>query len=109
MVALVSQHCWFQNSSAQLRDHGKEIHSSSLRNNYGRYMLQTRVKSWKCTWKVVEVGAREFYFSGDFHVDVGLMCISEKDNEELSKMCGPLCWQGYDKDPGGFKKSCGSE
>ena len=32
------------------------------------------------------------------------MCTGEKDNEELTNMYGPLCWQGYDKDPGGFKK-----
>ena len=30
----------------------------------------------------------------------GQMCIEEKDNEELT-----LYWQGYDKDPGGFKKN----
>ena len=32
------------------------------------------------------------------------MCTDENDEEELTKMYGPLCWQGYDKDPGGFKK-----
>ena len=52
---------------------------------------------------------RDFFFTDDFNVELGLMCIDEKDNEELTKMYGPLSWQGYDKDPGGFKKSCGSE
>ena len=37
---------------------------------------------------------------------IGVMCTAEKDNEELTKMYGLLfCWQGYDKDPGGFKKN----
>ena len=49
------------------------------------------------------------YITDDFNVELGLMCTDEKDNEELTKMYGPLCWQGYDKDPGGFKKSCGTE
>ena len=33
------------------------------------------------------------------------MCTDEKDEEELTKMYGPLCWQGYDKDPGGCKRT----
>ena len=33
-----------------------------------------------------------------------MMCTDEKDIEELNEIYGPLCWQGYDKDPGGFKK-----
>ena len=32
------------------------------------------------------------------------MCTNENAEEELVKLYGPLCWQGYDKDPGGFKK-----
>ena len=32
------------------------------------------------------------------------MCTDENDIEELTGMYGPLCWQGYDKDPGGFQK-----
>ena len=28
----------------------------------------------------------------------------KKDIEELTEMYGLLCWQGYDMDPGGFKK-----
>ena len=31
---------------------------------------------------------------------VEMMCTDEKDIEELNDMSGPLCWQGYDKDPG---------
>ena len=54
-------------------------------------------------------GARDFNITGDFNVELGLTCIDEKGNEELTKMYGPLCWQGYDKAPGGFKKSCGME
>ena len=42
--------------------------------------------------------------SGDTIVDLGMMCTDEKDIGELQEMCGPLCWQGYNKDPGGFKK-----
>ena len=32
------------------------------------------------------------------------MCTDEKDIEELNEMYGPLCWQIYDHDPGGYKK-----
>ena len=32
------------------------------------------------------------------------MCTDENDVEESTGMYGPLCWQGYDKDPQGFKK-----
>ena len=39
-------------------------------------------------------GARDFYIRGDF----------KNEEEELTNFYGPLCWQGYDKDPGGFKK-----
>ena len=49
-------------------------------------------------------GARDFYITCDFNVELGLMCTDENDSEELTNMYGPLCWQGYDKDPGGFKK-----
>ena len=79
-------------------------------------MLQTRRKAWKCTKnaspeKVLREGrkggARDFYITGHVNVELGLMCTDENDNEELTKMYGPLCWQGYDKDsgPGGFKKN----
>ena len=46
-------------------------------------------------------GAKDFYMTGDLTLELGMMCTDEKDIEELY---GPLCWQGYDKDPGGFKK-----
>ena len=73
----------------------------------------------ECVSSVVKVlregrkgGARDFYITGDFNVELGLMCADERENGELTKMYGPLCWQGYDKDPGGFKKKkkpCGTE
>ena len=50
-------------------------------------------------------GAKDFYITGGFNVELGLMCTDEKDIEELTKMYGALCWQGYVKDPGGFKKN----
>ena len=40
-------------------------------------------------------GAKDFYI--DLNVELRMMCT------ELEEMYGPLCWQGYDKDPG-FKK-----
>ena len=46
-------------------------------------------------------GAREFYITGDLNVELGMMCTDEKDIEELNEMSGPLCWHGYEKDPGG--------
>ena len=49
-------------------------------------------------------GARDFYITSGSSVELGLMCTDEKDIEELTKMYGALCWQGYVKDPGGFKK-----
>ena len=52
-------------------------------------------------------GAKDFHITGDFNVELGLMCTDENDGEELTKMYGPLCRQGYDKDRGGFKKPCG--
>ena len=42
--------------------------------------------------------------TGDLNVELGLMCTDEKDIEELNEMYGLLCWQGYDHDPGSFKK-----
>ena len=33
-----------------------------------------------------------------------MMCRDEKDIEELNEIYGPLCWQGYDHDPGDFKQ-----
>ena len=50
-------------------------------------------------------GARDFFVTSDFNVELGLMRTDEEDNEELTKMYGPLCRQGYDEDPGGFKKT----
>ena len=79
-------------------------------------MLLTQVKDWKrykdCISSVTAVlregrrgGAKDFYITGGFNVELGLRCTDEKDEEVLTKMCGPLCWQGYDKDPGRFKKT----
>ena len=48
-------------------------------------------------------GARDFYITGDINVVLGMMCTDENDIEDLNEMYGPLCWQGYDRDPGGFK------
>ena len=62
----------------------------------------------ECIASVVEVlregrkgGARNFYIAGDINVEFGLMCTNENEEEELTKLYGPLCWKGYDKDPGG--------
>ena len=51
-----------------------------------------------------EGGARDFHITGDSNVELGLMCTDESDEEELTKMYGPSCWQGCDKDAGGIKK-----
>ena len=34
------------------------------------------------------------YITGDFYVELGLLCTDEDDFNELNEMCGPLCWQG---------------
>ena len=40
----------------------------------------------------------------DFSVELGLLCTDDDDNDELNEMYGLLCWQDYERDPGGFKK-----
>ena len=45
-------------------------------------------------------GAKDFFFTGDLDVELGMMCTDEKDTEELMGMYCPLCWQGHDKVPG---------
>ena len=84
-------------------------------------MLLTRVKVWRCTKIASRVSLRFFVRDAEVvpktsisqvisNAELGLMCTDEKDNEELTNMYGPLCWQVYDKDPGGFtKKRCGTE
>ena len=66
----------------------------------------------ECVSSVVKVlregrrgGAKDFYITVDFNVELGLMCTEENDDEELTNMYGPSCWQGLDKDSGGFKKN----
>ena len=49
-------------------------------------------------------GAKDLHITGDLNVELGMMCTDEQDIEKLNEMYGPLCWQGYDKDPGGFRK-----
>ena len=68
----------------------------------------------ECVSSVVKVlregrrgGAKNFYITGDPNVELGSLCTDENDEEELTKMYGPLCWQGHDKDPGCFKKIMG--
>ena len=68
----------------------------------------------ECIASVVKVlregrkgGARNYYIAGDINVEFGLMCTDENDEEDLTKLYVPLCWQGNDKDPDGFKKSGG--
>ena len=50
-------------------------------------------------------GAHELilHYMRSLNVELGLMCIDEKDSEELNEMYGPLCSQGYEKDHVGFK------
>ena len=47
---------------------------------------------------------KDFYITGDLNVEWRFMCTDAKDIEELDEMSGPLCRQGYVKDPGGHKK-----
>ena len=49
-------------------------------------------------------GAKKFYITGDLNVELGMICTGENDIEELNEIYGPLCWQRYDRDPGGYKK-----
>ena len=39
-------------------------------------------------------GARDLHITGDINVELGLMCTDEKkkkNDEEVTKMCGPSC------------------
>ena len=40
----------------------------------------------------------------DLNVELVMMCTDKNDIEELTVIHCLLCWQGYDEDPGGFKK-----
>ena len=48
--------------------------------------------------------AKDFLFIGDLNVELGPLCTDEDDNHELNEMCGLLCWQGCERDHGGFKE-----
>ena len=48
-------------------------------------------------------GAKDFYKTGDLNVELGMICTDENDIEELVGICGPMCGQGHDKNPGGLK------
>ena len=37
------------------------------------------------------------------NVELGMICTDENDIEQLNEMYGPLCWQRYDHDLGGYK------
>ena len=54
-----------------------------------------------------ESGAKNFCIAGDINVEMGLMCTDENGEEELTKLCGPQCWQEYDKDVAVSRRSCG--
>ena len=64
-------------------------------------LYETRVSS--VLW-VLREGAKRFYITGDLNVELGMICTDENDIKELNEMYGPLCWQWYDHDPGGYKK-----
>ena len=49
-------------------------------------------------------GANKFYITGDLNVELMMLCTDENDVEELNEKYGPLCWQGYDHNPGGYRK-----
>ena len=47
-------------------------------------------------------GVKEFYTTGDHNVELVLLCTDEDDIGEFNEMYGPLCWQGCERDRGGF-------
>ena len=66
----------------------------------------------ECVSSVVKVlregrrgGSKDFYITGDFNVELCLMCTDENDDEELTKMYGPFTTRIL----AASKKSCGSE
>ena len=101
VTKMAMHRCWFLASSAQ-----------SFPRLFFQFGAYTDIPMTKCTknalqmWlkfcaKAVRV-AKNFYIAGDINVEFSLMCTDENEEEELTKLYGPLRWQGYDKDPGGF-------
>ena len=92
------------------------MYSDSRQNHCGDgSMLQTQARSLEMYEDYISTvikalregrrgGAKEFYIICELDVDLGMMCADENDIEELMVIYGPLYWQEYDKDPGGFKK-----
>ena len=58
----------------------------------------------KVLWEGRRAGAKTFYIAGDLNVELGLLCTSDDDVEELTELHGPFCWQGCENDQGGVKK-----
>ena len=54
--------------------------------------------------KGAEEVQNKFYITGDLNVELMMLCTDENDIEELNEKYGPLCWQGYDHNPGGYRK-----
>ena len=52
----------------------------------------------KILWEGRLAGAKDFYITGDFNVELGLLCTDEDDSDEPNEMYGPLCWQSCDND-----------
>ena len=58
----------------------------------------------KVLWEGCRAGAKTFHIAGDLNVELGLLCTSDDEVEELNETNGPLYWQGCENDQGGFKK-----
>ena len=119
VASLGSQRCGFRSSFSQSRDRGDSKRDKQQFSSGPLWRwpltLQTQVEAWRCTrpfsrasfkcfGKYTVVEPEISTFQGDPNVELGMMCTDEKDIEEFNEMCGPVCWQGYDQDPEGFKK-----
>ena len=107
---LGSQRCWFLNSFAQFRDHGglkrgvQRFSSDPLW--WWQCVLPTQAKVWGCIRLASRASSKYFEkdVARDLVVELVMMCTDENNMEEFMGICYLLCWQGYDKDPGGNKK-----
>ena len=49
-------------------------------------------------------GARRFV-AADLNVELGLLCTGDEEDSELGELYGPLCWRGFEADPGRLQEN----
>ena len=72
----------------------REMYGDTLRNNHGNPDSKKSLEMYEeCISSVVKVlregrktGARDFYITGDFNVELALTCTDDNEEEELKKL-----------------------